>query len=270
MKARNASSLAALADLGRGGRGVLGSFFTYYGSPRRQRSLDRLYRRFVKPGDLVFDIGSHVGDRVASFRRLGARVLAIEPQAWPARILRLLHGRDPQVSIERVAVGARAGTADLLVNLANPTVSTLSPSFVAAAQGASGWEGQVWDARVRIPLTTLDSLIEKHGTPAFAKIDIEGYEAEALAGLSSPLGSLSFEFTTIQRTVARECLAACQRLGNYQFNASIGETHRLVHDQWLSAPEIDDWLKALPHATNSGDIYAILLDDMNGIRRRAR
>jgi len=42
--------------------------------------MDRLYRRFVQPGDLVFDVGAHVGDRIASFRRLGARVVAIEPQ----------------------------------------------------------------------------------------------------------------------------------------------------------------------------------------------
>jgi hypothetical protein len=41
--------------------------------------MDRLYSRFVRPGDLVFDIGAHVGDRVASFRRLGAHVVAAEP-----------------------------------------------------------------------------------------------------------------------------------------------------------------------------------------------
>ena len=41
--------------------------------------MDALYARFVKAGDLVFDIGSHVGDRIAAFRRLGARVVACEP-----------------------------------------------------------------------------------------------------------------------------------------------------------------------------------------------
>ena len=38
--------------------------------------MDRLYAGFVRRGDLVFDIGAHVGDRVASFRRLGARIVA--------------------------------------------------------------------------------------------------------------------------------------------------------------------------------------------------
>jgi hypothetical protein len=35
----------------------------YYGDPDRDAAMDRLYRRFVASGDLVFDIGAHVGDR---------------------------------------------------------------------------------------------------------------------------------------------------------------------------------------------------------------
>ena len=58
--------------------------------------MDALYARFVKAGDLAFDIGAHVGDRISSFRRLGARVVALEPQPGPARAIRLIHGRDPR------------------------------------------------------------------------------------------------------------------------------------------------------------------------------
>ena len=69
----------------------------YYRDPVRDRAMDALYARFVKAGDLAFDIGAHVGDRIASFRRLGARVVALEPQPGPARAIRLIHGRDPAV-----------------------------------------------------------------------------------------------------------------------------------------------------------------------------
>jgi hypothetical protein len=70
-------------------RGVARSLRTYYGDRERRTAMDLLYGRFVKPGDLVFDIGAHVGDRVAAFRRLGARVVAVEPQPALVRTLRL-------------------------------------------------------------------------------------------------------------------------------------------------------------------------------------
>ena len=72
--------------------------------------MDRLYRCFVQRGDLVFDIGAHVGDRVAAFRRLGARVVAIEPQPAFVKVLKLLFGRISDVTIEATAVGRDAGT----------------------------------------------------------------------------------------------------------------------------------------------------------------
>src|SRR5262249_48871260 len=154
-----------------------------------------------------------VGDRVACFRRLGARVVAVEPQPALVRTLRLLYGRDRAVTIEPVAVGARAGTIELKLNIDNPTVSTASAAFLEAAHGAQGWEGQEWTSSIQVPVTTLDTLIARHGAPAFIKIDVEGFEADALAGLTRPPPALSFEFTTIQREVAAACIERCTALG---------------------------------------------------------
>ena len=88
-------------------------------------------------------------------------------------------------------MGRDAGTVTLRLNRDNPTVSTASDAFIAAADGAPGWDGQAWTARVDVPMTTLDQLIARHGPPAFAKIDVEGYEAEALAGLARPIAANS-------------------------------------------------------------------------------
>jgi FkbM family methyltransferase len=237
-------------------RGVLRSLSIYYGRRHNRAAMDRLYARFVKPGDLVFDVGSHVGDRIASFRRLGARVVACEPNPPLVKTLRLIYGRDAQVTIEPVAVGAQAGEIEMKINVDNPTVSTASRDFVKASQGAPGWEGQNWDKSIKVPTTTLDALIAKHGTPAFMKIDVEGFEAEALAGLTQPVAALSFEFTTIQRDVARACIARCQALGYLRYNAALGESQTWVHDDWQSADAIGRWLHALPMEANSGDVYA--------------
>ena len=235
-------------------RGVMRSLGVYYGRKSRRFEKDRLYAQFVKAGDLVFDVGAHVGDRVASFRRLGARVVAIEPQPALAFTLKALYGRDRNVTIESKAVGRRPGTLAMKINIDNPTVSTASSAFIDAAKAAQGWEGQVWDKTIVVPVTTLDALMEAHGTPAFVKIDVEGFEGEALAGMTRPVAALSFEFTTIQREMAETCIARCAALGFQRYNAALGESQAL--GEWRSAGDIARWLLELPHAANSGDIYA--------------
>ncbi|RQW97721.1 FkbM family methyltransferase, partial [Micromonospora inaquosa] len=115
------------------------SLEVYYGDPERDARMDAFYSRFVSAGDLVFDIGSHVGDHIGSFRRLGARVVAVEPQPLCLRALRAIYADDDQVTLIDAACGGSPGRTRLHVNSANPTVSTASPDFVRAAKGAGGW-----------------------------------------------------------------------------------------------------------------------------------
>jgi FkbM family methyltransferase len=238
-------------------RGIVRSLLLYYNDGERRAAMVLLYGRFVKSGDLVFDIGAHVGDRIAAFRRLGARVVAVEPQPALIKTLKLLYGRDRAVTIEPLAVAGRPGMIELKLNLDNPTVSTASDALVQATHGARGWKGQKWTKTIGVPVITLDALIKRHGTPAFIKIDVEGLEAEVLAGLSHAIPALSFEFTTIQLTVATDCIARCATLGYARYNAILGERHALIHPDWLSAEEITDWLACLPAEANSGDVYAV-------------
>jgi FkbM family methyltransferase len=237
-------------------RATVRSLRIYYGDRARAAAMDRLYRNFVQPGDLVFDVGAHVGDRVASFRRLGARVVAVEPQHAMIGVLKLLYGLSRKVMIEEVAVGRAPGRACMLINADNPTVSSVSAAFVDAARGAPGWETQHWTNSADIDVTTLDALIVKHGCPAFIKLDVEGYEAEALLGMSRAVRALSFEFTTIQRDVAIACVERCKALGYARFNAALGESQSLM-TEWVDATGITRWLAELPQSANSGDVYAI-------------
>ncbi len=245
----------------RGVAGIARSLRIYYGTRGHRDRMMAIYGGLIAPGDLIFDIGAHVGDRTGVFHAMGARVVAVEPQPAAYGWLKLRYGRTAGVTLVRAALSDAPGPVMLHLNLANPTVSTASPGFIAAAEGADGWEGQHWDQTIAVPGMTLDALIESYGMPAFVKIDVEGFELHVLNGLTCPLPALSFEFTTIQRDVAVACLNRIGSLGSYRFNVALGESHRLEFGETVGAGEMADFIRALPHGANSGDVYATLERD---------
>jgi len=240
--------------------GLARSLWRYHAGFARARRMQDFYRLFVPAGGLVFDIGAHVGDRVRTFRALGAEVVAVEPQPATFKCLKWLFTGSTRVHLVNAAVAGAEGEITLNVNLRNPTVSTASRAFVDAADGAQGWTDQRWEETCAVPATTLDALIARFGQPYFVKIDVEGFEAAALTGLSQAVPALSFEFTTIQRSLAFQCIDRLETLGAYRYNLSLGESFAMEYRRWLSAREMRDVIAALPHSVNSGDVYALRRD----------
>lgn len=249
------SAAERLTRAGGLGRAVLWS----YGPMWRRRSMRAFYARFLRPGDLAFDVGAHAGNRVPAFRALGARVVAVEPQPDLVRVLRALHGwrwAEPHLAIEACAVGAAPGRAVLHISSRSPTVSSLAESWRADVQRDHRFAGIRWDRTVDVPVHTLDELIERYGEPQFCKLDVEGFELDALAGLSRPLAALSFEYIPVVRDRAVACVRRLTELGEYRYTYSPGETWRLATRGWLSAEQIIAALNSLPPTARSGDVYA--------------
>lgn len=238
--------------------GMLRSLAIYHGIPWRALQLRSFYRGFVRPGGLAFDVGAHAGNRTAAWRRLGARVVAIEPQGDFERLLRRMFANDPQVTVLAQALGRRSGQAQMLSSERNPTVATFSADWARRAGASEAFRGVHWTPGPTVDVITLDALIERFGMPDFVKIDVEGYELEVLLGLSRALAALSFEYLPTQRDLAAACIDRLQALGRYEFRASAGESLRWLHVRWLDAGEARQWLAGMPPGAPSGDLYARL------------
>lgn len=218
----------------------------------------RVYQPFIEPGDLVFDVGANRGLKTYAMRRLGAKVIAIEPLAGHSSNLvphlKFVFGDDPNVTIISQAVGAEEGSAEMWAHKIFPGYSS------------TNWEWSKTRAprksliKIIVPMTTLDKLIERFGEPTFIKVDVEAGEDKVLAGLSRPVAAINFEFHRFLMAVALDCITMLEALGTYQYNYVHAVQDKFVQKCWVSAGKMRDILTALPQkGPNSwGDVYARL------------
>lgn len=228
------------------------------GVARRTRARVAFYREFVRPGDLAFDVGAHVGDRTALLLRAGARVVAVEPHPKLQEKLERAFRDDERVTLVAEAVGAEAGSAELRWPEGGLALASMSNEWIDRVRG-SGRFGADWSDHVIVPVTTLDALVDRYGTASFCKIDVEGYEEAAIRGLSRPIPSISIEFTPEYLDSTNRALAMLEELGDYRFNYAVGESLSLVEPRWLQRGELLSRLRTC-EPRSFGDVYARLAD----------
>ena len=123
---------------------------------------------YLRQDDVFVDIGANIGAySVLASAAAGAKTYAFEPS--PAALLSLrsniaINHIDDRVSIEPYAAGRTAG---------NVPISTDGPSAMHHIEHGSSSSASL------VQMRTIDSYDLR---PAIIKIDVEGYEAEVLAG----------------------------------------------------------------------------------------
>jgi FkbM family methyltransferase len=229
------------------------------GSPARNRLHGRLQRgyrawrlrrflsAYVRPGDTAFDVGANEGEWTAALRRLGARVIAVEPQSACADAIRSRFGDDPEVEVVQSAAGETPGTGILHPAVTGASHASMSDEW-RRASSRWGIPADGWLDPVEVPVTTLDALIEDFGLPVLCKIDVEGFEPDVLAGLSRSLPAITFEFHYDMVGKVERCVEILRRLGEYRY--------RLFVDEWpdptggeVPADDVAEAVAALPAGT---------------------
>ena len=134
--------------------------------------------KFIKSGDLIFDIGGNIGQYALRFSEAvtnKGKVITFEPDLKNYAFLKFNIDINVTNNILPVNVGLsnREGEAVFYRDI---TTGGRLGSFIKSTD--------LSDKSEIVKITTLDKLIDQYGIPNFIKVDVEGFEVECLKGLS--------------------------------------------------------------------------------------
>jgi len=209
------------------------------------RELDFYKRTLVgfRSGDLIFDIGANQGYKTGIFLRLGAKVVAVDPDEANTAILeeKFLRYRlraKPLVVVTQ-AVSDKCAVETMWMEGPGSAKNTLSRKWVDTLTLDDKRFGHVlhFGQRTEVTTTTLEKLFITYGMPLFVKIDVEGLEVNVIRGMQRPVPYLSFEVNLPEfRAEGLECvklLAAIAKDG--KFNYAVDCRQGLALRDWLGA-----------------------------------
>jgi FkbM family methyltransferase len=131
--------------------------------------------------DLVYDIGMHEAEDTDYYLAKGYRVVAVDasPELCQAQTERLAEPiADGRLTIVNAAIAAEPGPVTFY---ASPMTiwGTINRQFAERNERSTAGR----NTKVTVEGVEFGSLLDKYGTPCFAKIDIEGTDVACLEGL---------------------------------------------------------------------------------------
>jgi len=213
-----------LSGANRGRRWVVGSGVHGYWLGGYERRHQQLLANLLRPGNVFFDIGAHVGFySLLASRRVGSggRVVAFEPSPRNVGYLK-----------RHVALNEADN-----VEIVEAAVSSSNGLVRFDASGDSSM-GQVRDdAGTPVPSVSLDAWADEHDVhPSVMKIDVEGHEPRVLQGATR---ILTESRPAIVLSVGPDSVPSCRALL---------ETHGYLMDPIMTVPSPTEFACIpLPH-----------------------
>jgi FkbM family methyltransferase len=198
-----------------------------------------------RKGDLIFDVGANRGDKTDVFLRLGAKVVAVEPDETCEKVLegKFLKKRltKKPLSIVRKAVSDTTSTGTLWVEEPGSALNTLSKKWADTLEHDDTHLGRLLSFGIckQVDTVSIEDLIATYSSPFYIKIDVEGHESSVVRGMARPVPYLSFEVNLPEfRPEGLECVRLLATLASEsKFNYSADCRRGLDLQRWLGPDE---------------------------------
>jgi FkbM family methyltransferase len=164
--------------------------YWFFGRVRENATM-RMLAKCIAAGDTVVEIGGHIGfvsQHLSQLVGRSGRVIVFEPGSNNLPYIRENLRNLPNVTLVEVAVSDKCGTAIFYEDNITGQNNSLLPNYENAEAVAKAHGLRLKKNIAIVPVTTLDAYVQAHNLcPDFIKIDIEGWELNALLGGASTL-----------------------------------------------------------------------------------
>lgn len=163
----------------------------------------------------IVDLGANEGQWANAFLDLVSpeKLIMIEPNPVAFATLQKKFGGRSNVELHNVAIGAANGVTTLRVTRDSTGASILPPRQEMRELVGGNW---AVESEVECPMRTLDTLAAALPEISLLKIDVQGYEKEALAGAAQALAKTKF------------LLIELNYMPQYEGGSWFGEMHELL------------------------------------------
>ena len=202
---------------------------------------------FLRPEDTFFDVGANVGSyTLLASGYVGAKTLSFEPVPETFAILKkniVLNNLSEKVTLHNKAVGSEKGHVKF-------TASLDTVNHVVAI-------GETDTQTIEVEVVTLDTFLDQQ--PILFKIDVEGFESEAINGGKEILASET------AKAIIIELNGSGERYGYQEENI-----HEHLKEIGYLPYQYDPFSRSLTEITHFGSHNTIYIKDIEFVRERCQ